>query len=204
MARPGNHQPRRGVEVDSWSPNGDVMAAHHHSPEEPINILMVPVGEEASEPQDFLVREFDELGSMFSPDGRYVAYVSEESGQREVYIRPYPGPGSQVTVSVGGGTEPVWRDGELFYRRTSDDRMMAVPVRTGPELNVGDITELFESDYWGFSTPPRPDYHVTADRSRFLMLTGGADTSLQGEIVVVENWHQELLERVPVDCSMSL
>ena len=185
------------VEVDSWSPNGDVIAAHHHSPEGPVNILMIPVGEEGSAPQDFLVREFAEEGSVFSPDGRYVAYWSNESGEGEVYIRPYPGPGSQVTVSVGGGRKPVWRDGELFYRRTSDDRMMAVSVSTRPELNVGDITELFEGDYWGSCTP-RPDYHVTADRSRFLMLTGG-DTSLQGEIVVVENWSQELLERVPVN-----
>ena len=51
--------------------------------------------------------------------------------------------------------------------------MMAVSVNTRPELNAGDIAELFEGDYWGFGTP-RPDYHVTADRSRFLMLTGGA------------------------------
>ena len=184
------------VEVDSWSPKGDVMMAHHHPPQGPLNILAIPVGEEASEPQDFLVREFGEMGAMFSPDGRYVAYVSDESGQREVYIRPYPGPGSQTTVSVGGGTEPVWRDGELFYLRLTDNHMMAVSVTTEPELEVGDITELFESDYYGgTSTTPRPDYHVTADRNRFLMLT---DVVGQAQIIVVENWLEELKERVPV------
>ena len=62
--------------------------AHHRSPEGPVNILAIPVGEEAAEPQDFLVRKFAKMASMFSPDPRYVAYVSNESGQREVYIRP--------------------------------------------------------------------------------------------------------------------
>jgi hypothetical protein len=90
------------------------MMVHHRSPEGPVNILAIPVVEEAAEPQEFLVRELGEMASMFSPDGRYVAYVSDESGQREVYIRPYPALGSRTTVSVGGGTEPVWRGGELI------------------------------------------------------------------------------------------
>ena len=174
------------------------MMAHHHPPEGPVNILAIPVGEEASEPQDFLVREFGEMGAMFSPDGRYVAYVSDESGQQEVYIRPYPGPGAQETVSVGGGPEPVWRNGELFYRRPTDDHVMAVSVTTEPELKVGDITPLFESDYYGSGTPPRTDYHVTADRNRFLMLTDVANDFGQVRFIVVQNWFEELQERVPV------
>ena len=186
------------VEVDSWSPVGDVMAVHHHSPEGPVNILMVPFGEDSSEPKDFLVRDFGEMGTVFSPDGRYVAYVSNESGQAEVYIRSYPGPGSQTTVSVGGGTEPVWRDGEIFYRRRTDDHMMAVSVTTDPELEVGDVTELFVSDYFGFGTPPRPDYHVTADRNRFLMLRDVANEPVQQQINIVHNWFEELKQRVPV------
>ena len=186
------------VEVDSWSPNDDVLMAHHHSPEGPQNLLAIQVGEEASEPQGFLVREFNDNGAMFSPDGRYVVYVSDESGQREVYIRPYPGPGSQTTVSVGGGTEPVWRDGELFYRRSADDQMMAVSVTTEPELEVGEITELFLGDYFGFGTPPRPDYDVTADRNRFLMIAEESSSSGQFEVIIVQNWFEELKERVPV------
>ena len=82
--------------------------------------------------------------AVFSPDGRYVAHVSDQTGEREIYIRPFPGPGGQETVSVGGGDEPAWAsNGELFYRRPSDYAMMVVEVSTEPTLTVGQPRELF-------------------------------------------------------------
>ncbi len=75
---------------------------------------------------------------MFSPNGRFLAYVSDESGRTEIYVQRYPEGGGKVPISTGGGQEPMWsRDGrELFYR--SGDRMMAVPMSTDGEFRAGE------------------------------------------------------------------
>ncbi len=135
-------------------------------------------------------------------DGRFVSYLSNETGQREIYIRPYPGPGGQVTVSVGGGREPIWaRNGELFYRSLTGERMFAVSVTTEPALTVGTPVQLFQGPYYVAPTgSPRPQYDVTADGKRFLMLApgSGADsTQSQSRVVVVENWFEEVQSKLP-------
>ena len=111
-------------------------------------------------------------GADFSRDGRYVVFLSPQTGQREIYIRPYPGPGGQVTVSVGGGRERCWaRNGEVFYRSPNGERMFAVSVATEPALRVGAPVQLFQGRYYIAPTgSPRPQYDVTADGKRFLML----------------------------------
>ena len=98
-------------------------------------------------PVEFLVTPFQERGATFSPNGRWLAYVSDKSGQNEVYVRPYPGPGDEFIISVGGGQEPVWSpDGqELYYRR--GQQMLAVPVETDPTFVPGTEESLFEGDY---------------------------------------------------------
>ena len=76
----------------------------------------------------------NECGPQFSPDGHWLAYVSDESGRSETYVQPYPGRGGQRLISTDGGTEPVWnRNGrELFYR--SGNKMMAVDITTQPSF----------------------------------------------------------------------
>ncbi len=124
-----------------------------------------------------------------------------ETGQREIYIQPYPGPGGQETVSVGGGREPVWAtNGELFYRNLAGDRVMAVSVTTEPTLTMGTSREVLQGNYVFDSI--HPQYDVTADGQRFLMLQDAA-TENSGEagpppINTVLNWFEELKERVPV------
>ncbi len=99
---------------------------------------MIPFDQTDVEPETWLEREFNDLGAVFSHDGRYVAYMSNQTGEREIYIRPFRGPGGQETVSVGGGTQPAWApNGELFYRRPADDAMMVVDVSTDPTLTIG-------------------------------------------------------------------
>ena len=94
-------------------------------------MLMVSVDKEGAEPEPFVQDEPFAEGATFSPDGRYVAYSSTDTGEREIYIRAYPRMGGKTTVSVGGGREVLWgRNGELFYRNR--DRMMAVTVATQP------------------------------------------------------------------------
>jgi Tol biopolymer transport system component len=85
----------------------------------------------------FLETPFAEGGPAFSPDGRWMAYVSGESGRNEICVRPFPGPGEKVTISTDGGNEPVWAPSgrEIFYR--NGDAMMSVSVSTGPSLKTG-------------------------------------------------------------------
>jgi eukaryotic-like serine/threonine-protein kinase len=128
----GSGQPRRLTDlggqahVDSWSPDGRTLSLHHHGKGGAVNILLPRVDGVEQKPQVLLEREIAG-GARFSRDGHYVAYDSAQTGQWEVYIRSYPERSSQMTVSVGGGTEPVWaQNGDIFYRSLTRERMFAV------------------------------------------------------------------------------
>ena len=105
----------------SWSPDGSTLAFHERKPNGERDIWVVSPG---GDPVPFLITPFDERSPRFSPDGKWLAYVSDESGRNDVYVQPFPGPGPKWLVSTDGGIDPVWsRDGrELFYRQ--DDQMM--------------------------------------------------------------------------------
>jgi Tol biopolymer transport system component len=91
--------------------------------------LRDPENPKPGEPERFLATPFNELHPVFSPDGHWIAYSSDASGVHEVYVRPFPGPGGQGQVSVGGGYLPMWRkDGRLLYE-TNDNRFMAVDYK---------------------------------------------------------------------------
>ena len=139
---------------------------------------------------------FNEGVPRFSPDGRWLAYMSDESGRNEIYVQAYPGPGEKWTLSTDGGTEPVWsRDGrELFYR--NGYQMMVVPIQSDPVFRPGAPQLLFEGP---FETNPGgyPNYDVTLDGSRFIMIE--TETTGLNEIHVVLNWYEELKRRVPTD-----
>jgi serine/threonine-protein kinase len=153
-------------------------------------------------PVPILVTSFNERSPSFSPNGRWMAYASDETGQDEIYLRAYPGPGGKRTVSIDGGTEPIWSyDGsELFYRRGPS--MVAVEMKTGPTLSIGASLTLFEGPYaieGGGSGSL--GYDVARDGQRFLMLrrqagrTGGADVNLR----VVLNWLTDVARLAPAN-----
>jgi serine/threonine protein kinase/Tol biopolymer transport system component len=213
----GSGQPRQltklggQVHVDSWSPDGRLLTIHHHRPEattpttarDSRAILMLAMDRADAEPEVFFEAKVTAEGANLSRDGHYVAYVSQESGQREIYIRAYPGPGGQETVSVGGAQEPIWAgNGELFYRSLDGRRMFAVPVTTAPTLKVGTSVELFQGSYY-FSPAgsPRAQYDVTSDGRRLLMLAPTPETTTTSpprpRIVVVQNWFEELKRLLP-------
>jgi len=148
--------------------------------------------------QPFLRTRFDEAAPQFSPDGRWLVYVSNESGHFEVYAQPYPGPGGKWQISTEGGTEPVWNPNgrELFYR--SGDKMMAVDITTQPSFAAGKPRMLFEGQY--VPTPATlPNYDVSPDGQRFLMLKPSDSAEAPTQINVVLNWFEELKQKVPTD-----
>jgi Tol biopolymer transport system component len=187
----------------SWSPDGQLLAFVEINPTTQRDIWVLRMGDPSAgsgrvrKAQPFLRTRFDESVPRFSPDGRWLAYISNESGHFEIYVQPYPGPGGKWQISTEGGTEPVWNPNgrELFYR--SGDKMMAVEIATQPAFAAGKPRMLFEGQYE--PTPATtPNYDVSPDGQRFLMLkpsesAGTAPT----QINVVLNWFEELKRRVP-------
>jgi serine/threonine-protein kinase len=145
-------------------------------------------------------------GADLSPDGRWLAYHSTESGQLEVYVQAYPGPGSRYQVSTDGGMSPIWRaDGrELFYARpsastaqssASDITIMAVAVSFDSGLQLGEPDTLFEGAY-EMNRPARA-YDVSADGAHFFLLQAHEQPrDAISQIVVVQNWFDELEELI--------
>jgi Tol biopolymer transport system component len=138
----------------------------------------------------------------FSPDGNWLAYVSAVSGRAEVYVQPYPGPGSRVLISTGGGSAPAWKgDGrELYYHFVQDGalRLMAVPITiAGSALSAGTPRQLFEQKGLSASGPAR-GYDVTPDGQRFLFVRRvEVPPPAPSPMVLVENWVEELKRNAP-------
>ena len=137
-----------------------------------------------------------EVVPRFSPDGRYVAYVSDESGQNEVYVQPFPEGGHKVTVSSDGGTKVRWsRDGkELFY--VEGETLVAVSVSSGSSFSVGSATRLFEHAGLRPGGNYAP-YDVSADGQRFILAepVGEGGAAPVPSIRVVMNWFEEFRDR---------
>jgi Tol biopolymer transport system component len=143
---------------------------------------------------------FDEIEGQFSPDGRWLAYVSDESGRYEVYIRTYPEVAGKWQVSTAGGMQPRWsRDGRELYYLTPDARLMAAPIRIASDtrtLEAGASVPLFPSRLaTGGNIPTagfqaRAQYAVAAD-GRFLMNVA-ADDGIASPITIVQNWDPAL------------
>lgn len=130
---------------------------------------------------------FAESSAVFSPDGRWIAYVSNEGGQTDVYVQSFPGPGAKSQVSRDGGSHPVWRaDGrELFYLG-ADGTMMAVPVGAGRSFDAGVPQALFSTNAWRLTA--NQVYGVTKDAQRFLVNTTPQQSSSAAPLTVVLNW----------------
>jgi Tol biopolymer transport system component len=180
----------------SWSPDGQLLAFTEVNPNTGYDIWVLRMGDRKAQP--FIRTPFNESVPRFSPDGRWLAYVSNESGRNEIYVQPYPGPGGKWQISTEGGTEPVWNPNglELFYR--NGDKMMAVDIATQPSFAAGKDRMLFEGPYEP-APITNPNYDVSPDGQRFLMLkpteqAGAAPT----QIIVVQNWLEELKQKVPV------
>jgi Tol biopolymer transport system component len=179
----------------SWSRDGKLLAFVELNPSTGRDIWVLKMGDRKAQP--FLHTPFDETSPQFFPDGRWLAYTSNESGRYEIYVQPYPGPGGKWQISTEGGTEPVWNPNgrELFYR--SGDKMMAVDITTQPGFAAGKPRMLFQGQYQPVPVT-FPNYDVSPDGQRFLMLKPAeqAQAALT-QINVVLNWFEELKQKVP-------
>jgi serine/threonine-protein kinase len=178
----------------SWSSDGQLVAFNQLHPTTQRDIWVLRLSERKAQP--FLATRFNEGAPQFSPDGKWLTYVSDESGGPEIYVQPYPGPGGKWQISTAGGTEPVWNPNgrELFYR--SGTKMMAVDVATQPAFSPGKPRILFDRQYVSTPFPQTfPHYDVSPDGQRFLMLKQAEQ--IPGQITVVQHWPDELKRLVP-------
>jgi serine/threonine-protein kinase len=167
--------------LSDWSPDGRLLAFTEYHPESGADLWFVdPALPQSARP--FLKTRFFEDEAAFSPDGQWLAHVSDESGREEVYVRGVNGEG-KLAISEGGGQEPVWsRSGsELFFR--SGTRLLAVPVRTKPSFAAGTPRVLFDGSYY-LNTFPSRSYDVAPD-GRFVMLAEVAESSSARQLHVV-------------------
>ncbi len=189
------------MHVDSWSPDGRIVTLHFHGRIADSGMYMLRMDQEGAAPQRFTGTEPGAEGADFSPDGTHVVFSSIATGTREIYVRPYPGPGGHTPVSVNGGVEPVWAaNGEVFYRSAEGDKLFAVSTATHPSIKVGQPMLLLEEPFYVAPTgSPRPQYDVSADGQRVLMLanTGDSPAATRSRLVVVQNWFEELKRTIP-------
>ena len=158
------------------------------------------VGSGDSSTVTLLSGSFDEMSPTLSPDGRLMAYVSDESGRTEVYVRPFPDAGaSRWQVSKNGGREPLWAHSgkELFYIG-ADGNMVAAQVTTEPTFGVDSEEILFSVGSAYFTDAVHRYYDVSADDQRFIMVRRllSGDRSEQPDLILVENWFVELEQLV--------
>ena len=184
--------------VSDWSRDGKYMLYGLVDPENGWDLWYLERKEGGGwEPHAFLRTQFIERTPKLSPDGRFVAYSSNESGQFEVYVRPFPEGGGRSTVSSNGGQQPRWSDDgkELFY--VEGETMLAVSITTSPEFSVGPVTRLFEHP--SLTRSFYPQYDVSADGQRFLLAAPVEVEGAEPSIRVVQNWFEEFRDRQPVE-----
>lgn len=143
-------------------------------------------------PRPLLSGAYDEISPSVSPDGRWMVYLSDETGADEIYVASYPVPDQRVQVSNNGGTEPLWApDGsELFYWQ--GNTLMAVTLETEPQLRAARREALFEGSYARYRWHPQYDLHPDGDR--FLMIDASGN---EARIRVVLDWFSELRRLAP-------
>ena len=182
----------------SITPDGTRVLLMEADPQTGLNLEVLTLADRRLAP--LLHSQFNETNAVVSPDGRWLAYQSDDSGAMEIYVRPFPDVGREKQqVSTGGGTRPVWaRNGrELFYltgANTGAVGVIAVPIAPAQGFAPGDPEKLFEGRYLASDTYIAASYDVAAEGDRFLMIKDGpgSSTSSSATLIVVSNWVQEM------------
>jgi len=191
-----------GQSPKSWTTDGGLLAFAVASQGSGMDIWVLSRSDGSSAP--FLDGPFDERWASFSPDGNWLAYVSDESGRFEVFVRPYPGPSPRYQVSSDGGFAPIWADSgsELFFLKDTADEIVkdlwAVDVTTTPAFATSAPRRLFGGAFsYGLNFA---GYDISPDGDRFIFVTSfNPPTEEVSQVRVVLNWTDELKRLVPTN-----
>ena len=184
----------------SISPDGTRLVFREDDPETGLDIAIALLKDKL-QTAPLIRTAFNEENAEVSPDGRWLAYQSNESGQDEIYVRPFPEVSAGLwQVSSAGGTRPLWaRNGqELFY--LASDGLTGVTVAARTSFNTGRPTRLIERRYFAETAFIGRTYDVSADGQRFLMIKPGGtagEGQARSNIIVVQGWFEELKRVVP-------
>ena len=167
-----------------WSADGRYLVYYRTDPKTQLDLWILPLFGERT-PIPFARTEFNESQGQFSPDSKWLAYVSDEGGTPHVYVQSFPVPSAKWHISTASGSQPRWsRDGkELFYVGL-DRKLMAVPVKAGTTFEPGAPHALFDTELP--AAPYRPQYSVSPDGRRFLLAAPAGEAS--SSAIVVQNW----------------
>ncbi|HEY6507548.1 MAG TPA: winged helix-turn-helix domain-containing protein [Vicinamibacterales bacterium] len=173
--------------LNDWSGDGRYLVFISTNPQTKSDLWLLPLTGDDRQPVPYLRTPFEELQGQVSPDGRWLAYTSDESGRWEVYVQSFPTPGTKYVVSAGGGGEPQWRaDGrELFYMAL-DHTLKSVAVESTSPWRNGRPVPLFRAQVAGDLTRYRTRYQTADNGQRFLLDSVVEDGSQ--EVTLVVNW----------------
>jgi Tol biopolymer transport system component len=190
----------------SWRPDGKVLAFSPFNSDTHYDIMTLPVeGDEKSgwkpgEPKPFLNSAFNERAPAFSPDGRWLAYASNESGNLEVYVRPFPGPGGKWQVSTVGGAFPKWsRNGKELFYRTTDSKIMVVSYTASADSFHADKPQLWSPGQFTDRGLGVYNFDLHPDGKRFAVLKapGTEQAAAVNKVSFVFNFFDEIRRKVP-------
>jgi Tol biopolymer transport system component len=175
-----------------FSPDGSLLVFEREGTEEPLKADLYLLSKGAAQPKPYMQTKYQERGARVSPDGRWVAYHSDESGQFEVYVQSFPQPGNKRQVSKEGGTFPIWsRDGkELFFLKGTE--AYATPVTQGLSFDAGEPRRLFKSDF--VDSTDESYWDAAPDGQHFVLIRNVKPPPTR--FAVVLNWFTEVKQRV--------
>ena len=174
----------------SWTSDGTTLLFHGRRPESGDDILTLSLDDDRTV-SELVNTESNERSPMISPNDRWLAYESDESGRWEVYVQAFPDATRKVQVSTDGGVRPRWNPNgqELFYRQ--GDKLMAVEIETEGALELDTPRALFERFF--------DDYDVGPLGERFIMVDTSVARAAPRKLVLVQNWSEELKRLVPTE-----
>ncbi len=190
----------------SFHPSGKFLAFFEQAGNN-VDLMILPLeGSEAAgwkpgKPTAFLSAPYGESSGMFSPDGKWIAYLSNESGRNELFVRPFPGPGGKWQISDGGADDPSWsaRKPELLYAAISDQRIMVLPYAVeGASFRAGKPAVWSQTPIAARPRQPSRDIDLHPDGERFAIAPSAIDTlGKQDKVVFVFNFFDELRRIAP-------
>jgi Tol biopolymer transport system component len=192
--------------ASSWRPDGKVLALSQQNPDTTFDILTLPIegdeksGWKAGEPKPFVNSASSEMEPAFSPDGRWLAYQSNESGSYEVYVRPFPGPGGKWPISTGSGVFPEWsRNGKELFYRTPDSKIMVVTYTASGDSFHADKPQLWSPGQFTDRGLANLNFDLHPDGKRFAVLkaSGKDQTPAVNKVSFIFNFFDELRSKLP-------